>query len=502
MIEMRETILELKNIVKTFPGVKALDNVSFDLKRGEVHVLLGENGAGKSTLMKVLAGVHKPDEGEIVYKGEKVTFDNPRQAQEKCISIIYQEFNLMPNLSVAENIFLGREKLTRFGSVDRNSIKEESAKILDFLQADIDVNALVSSLGVAHRQLVEVAKALSFDAEVLIMDEPTATLSEWEIEQLFKTIRHLQSQGVSIIYISHRLQEIKEIGNRVTVLRDGMSVGTRSVEGTELDELITMMVGREVSGTRIRSTNTSTDKIALNVKGLTNRSVRDIDLHVKSGEIVGLSGLVGSGRTELVQAIYGIDPIDSGEVELLGKHMTRLRPDRAIKQKMGFIPEDRQGDGLALELHISKNVTQASLNELFKSGFINHKKECDIASGYCTSLRLNTGNMTMSAKNLSGGNQQKVVLAKWLCTHSSFLIFDEPTRGIDVGAKEEIHILIDQLAAEGVGVLMISSDLPEILSLSDRIYVMREGRIVAELVGDSTSQEEIISFAAGKESAK
>ncbi len=496
---MSEIILTLDSISKVFPGVKALDNVSFDLRKGEVHILLGENGAGKSTLMKVLAGVHKPDGGKIVYLGETVEFANPRQAQDRHIAIIYQEFNLMPNLSVAQNICIGREPLRNGGFIDRTEMRATAKRILDFLQVDIDVDAPISSLGVAHQQLVEVAKALSVDAEILIMDEPTATLSDREIEQLFKTIRNLQAQGVSIIYISHRLQEIKQIGDRVTVLRDGKSVGSHQVGDITLDELIALMVGRELSKERVRKMNTSRPEEALSVSGLTNKKLSGVSMKVKRGEIVGLAGLVGSGRTELARAIYGIDPIESGSVRLLGREVHKPSPSGSIRLRMGFIPENRKEDGLALLIPIGKNVTQASLAQLFKSGIIDSRVERSVSARYCADLRLNTGNMDMLAQNLSGGNQQKVVLAKWLCTHSDFLIFDEPTRGIDVGAKQEIHHLIDGLAAQGVGIMMISSDLLEVLAMSDRIYVMREGRMVKELPGEGVTQEEVIGYAMGRE---
>ena len=497
---MAEQILKLENITKIFPGVKALDGVTFELEKGEVHVLLGENGAGKSTLMKVLAGVHQQDGGRILYKGEEVRFANPRQAQEKHIAIIYQEFNLMPNLTVGQNIYLGREP-KKNGLIDEKKMYDDAQKMLNFLQSDIDVHEKVENLGVAKQQLVEVAKALSIDAEILIMDEPTASLSDPEIEQLFKTIKRLQEQQVSIIYISHRLQELKVVGNRITVIRDGKSIGTRGIHECTMDELIAMMVGREVRNDRIRTENTARDEEAVRVEHVSNKKLHDVSVYVRKGEIVGIAGLVGSGRTELANAIYGIDAKRSGTVTLFGKELKKPSPGLNIKNHMGFIPESRKEDGLALSMPIRSNVTCASLKKLFPSGWISRKKEQEVSSKFCKDLRLNTENMEMLAQNLSGGNQQKVVLAKWMCTDSDFLIFDEPTRGIDVGAKEEIHNLINDLAKQGVGIIMISSDLPEILTLSDRIYVMREGRIVTELPGVGTTQEEIIGYAAGKEEA-
>ncbi len=496
---MDKQILKLENITKEFPGVKALDGVTFELNEGEVHVLLGENGAGKSTLMKVLAGVHQQNEGRIIYKGEEVKFFNPKQAQDKHIAIIYQEFNLMPNLTVGQNIYLGREPRNKYGLIDRKKMYAMAQKMLDFLQVDIDVYEQVSRLGVAQQQLVEVAKALSIDAEILIMDEPTASLSDPEIEQLFSTIKRLQEQKVSIIYISHRLQELKVVGNRITVIRDGRSIGTREADKCTMDELITMMVGREIGNERIRLKNTALKEDAVRVEHVTNRKLNDISIYVKKGEVVGIAGLVGSGRTELANAIYGIDSVKTGKVSLFNRELRKPSPGLNIRHHMGFIPENRKEDGLALAMSIKKNTTCASLKKLFSSGWINEKREVEVAAKFTSGMKLNTDNMEMLAQNLSGGNQQKVVLAKWMCTDSDFLIFDEPTRGIDVGAKEEIHNLMNDLACKGVGIIMISSDLPEILTLSDRIYVMREGRIVKELTGESATQEEIIGYAAGKE---
>ena len=497
---MSETILEVRNICKEFPGVKALQNVSFDLKKGEVHVLLGENGAGKSTLMKVLTGVYHPNSGEIYLHGKQVTFQTPKDAQLARIAIIFQEFNLAPNLTVAQNIFLSREPRMKMGLIDRAAMVREAQKILDFLKVDIDPNAKVETLGVAHQQLVEVAKALSIDSEILIMDEPTATLSENEINALFDTIRSLQARGVSIIYISHRMQELKVIGNRITVLRDGQSIGTREASEVSLDDLIRMMVGREISKVRIRKENTARPELALEVNHLSQgKLLKDISIKVHRGEIVGLAGLVGSGRTELAQAVYGITRRDSGDVSICGKAVENPSPTKCIRQRMGFISENRKEFGLALNLPIRVNVTHAGLKEIFPTGIVDVAKEKKLAEEYRGKLRIATPDVERDVVNLSGGNQQKVVLAKWLSTNSEFLVFDEPTRGIDVGAKEEIHNLIDDLARQGVGILMISSDLPEVLTMSDRIYVMREGRIVKEIeeVTSETTQEEVIAYATG-----
>ena len=495
---MSDTILEVRNICKDFPGVRALEDVSFDLKRGEVHILLGENGAGKSTLMKVLTGVYHPEKGEIFLNGKEVRFETPRDAQLMRIAIIFQEFNLAPNLTVAQNIYLGREPLKRGGLIDRQKLNRDARAILDFLKADIDPSARVEALGVAHQQLVEVAKALSIDSEILIMDEPTATLSEKEINTLFDTIRSLQSRGVSIIYISHRLQEVKLIGNRITVLRDGRTVGTREAGEAELDDLIRMMVGREIKRRRIREKNTARDGFALEVSHLSQgKLLKDISLNVRRGEIVGLAGLVGSGRTELAQAVYGVTRRDAGEVSICGKPVANPTPMKCIRRKMGFISESRKEFGLALNLPIRVNITHAGLKTLFPKGIVDVKKERRIAEEYRRKLRMATPDVERDVKALSGGTQQKVVLAKWLSTDSEFLVFDEPTRGIDVGAKEEIHNMIVDLAERGVGILMISSDLPEVLTLSDRIYVMREGRIVREIDHEGVMQEEVIAYATG-----
>jgi ribose transport system ATP-binding protein len=491
-------ILRLEHITKHFPGVKALDDVSFDLRPSEVHVLLGENGAGKSTLMKVLAGVYPADSGRIVLNGQPVQIHSPRQARAYGISIIYQEFNLVPDLSVAQNISLGREPRTALGLVDRKALATGAKKFLDFLNADIAVGAKVHRLGVAQQQLVEVAKALSLESRIVIMDEPTATLSEPEIQRLFETIRNLKRSGVSIIYISHRLQEIRQIGDRVTVLRDGRAVGTRNVADTSLEALIQMMVGRTVAQRRIRTRNTAGPRDVLRVESLRRgRTLKDISLVVREGEIVALAGLVGSGRTELARAIFGIDPVDAGTISLMGRTLTNPSPAACIRNGMGFLPENRKEDGLAQILPVKDNIVQASLRKLFPWGLLDHGLERATVRKYIQDLSMACPSVFRMTRFLSGGTQQKVVLAKWLCTESRFLIFDEPTRGIDVGAKEEIHLLMNGLAETGVGILMISSELPEILSLSDRVYVMREGAIAKELVTERTSQEEIIGFAAG-----
>lgn len=495
---MQKEILRAEKINKSFPGVKALSDVSFDLLEGEVHVLLGENGAGKSTLMKIFSGLYSIDSGDIYIDGQKVSIHNTKSAQDLGIAIIYQEFNLVPHLTVAQNIFLGREPLLRSGNIDRAKMNREAQERLDFLNSNISARDKVASLGVAQQQLVEIAKALSQNARILIMDEPTAALSESEIAVLFKTIEELTANGVSIIYISHRLQELKVVGDRVTVLRDGCTIGTSDLDSITMDEMVRMMVGRNVSRDRVRLENSSTEEVALEVRNVTSgRAVKNVSLTVHKGEIVALSGLVGAGRTELVHAIYGIDRMDSGEVYIYGEKMKKNTPSASVRRGLGLLPESRKEFGLSLQLPIYQNITQAALGKISRFGVMDLKKERAATQGYIDRLNIVCPGMRQKVVNLSGGNQQKVVLGKWLFTESSILIFDEPTRGIDIGARDEIYHLIDELAKAGNSILVISSDLPEILTIADRIYVMRMGEIVAEMPCEGATQETIISYASG-----
>lgn len=494
----KEIVLRAEKINKSFPGVKVLSDVSFDLEKGEVHILLGENGAGKSTLMKIFSGLYSVDSGNIYVNEKKVKIRNTKDTQELGISIIYQEFDLVPYLTVAQNIFLGREPLKKNGGIDHAEMKKKSREYLEFLRANVDVDAKICTLGVAQQQLVEVAKALSQDAKILIMDEPTATLSDSEIERLFETIRRLQKNGVSIIYISHRLQELKQIGTRVTVLRDGMTICTEDIHKISMDELVHRMVGREVSQERVRLENTSRPDVALKVSHLNRANVlKDVSIEVHKGEIVALAGLVGAGRTELVHAIFGIDKIDSGEIEILGRKIDKPSPGRCVKSGLGLLPESRKENGLSLTLPIFQNTSQAAMEKITKHGILNLKKEKQVAVKYIDQLNIVCTGPSIEPLYLSGGNQQKVVIGKWLFTESDVLIFDEPTRGIDVGAREEIYHIIDNLAKEGTAILVISSDLPEVLTISDRIYVMREGRISGEIPYEEASQELIMSYASG-----
>jgi ribose transport system ATP-binding protein len=491
-------ILRADKINKSFPGVKALSDVCFNLRKGEVHVLIGENGAGKSTLMKIFSGLYSVDTGSIYMEDRKVEIKSTKHSQELGIAIIYQEFNLIPELSVGRNIFLGREPKDKFGNIDKKKIHQDSQDLLDFLHSGISAKTIVKNLGVAQQQLVEIAKALSQNARILIMDEPTASLSENEIETLFKVIRSLKEREVSIIYISHRLQELRVIGDRVTVLRDGQTITTKDIKDIELDEIIRLMVGREVSRERVRTKNTAQNEVAIDVRNINQgKTLKNVSLKVHKGEIVALAGLVGAGRTELAHAIYGIDPVDSGEVFVHGKKVERHTPHNNVRRGIGLLPESRKENGLSLILPMTHNITQAALEKISGAITISLRKERNISAQFIKKLNIACPGSYQLPLYLSGGNQQKVVIAKWLFTQSSILIFDEPTRGIDVGARNEIYHIIDGLAKQGVSILIISSDLPEIMTIADRIYVMKEGTIVADIPYEESSQEMVISYATG-----
>ena len=498
-MEEKTTLLEMRNITKIFPGVKALDDVSFDLRPGEVHILLGENGAGKSTLMKVLAGSYTPDSGELYIEGKRVEKFSPIHAQSLGVGIIYQEFNLVPYLSVAENIFIDNFPRSKFGRLNHRKMHEEADKLLQSMDMHVNTHANANEIPVAQQQMVEVAKALTHDLKILIMDEPTSSLSDREIEQLFKVIRGLKEKGIGIIYISHRLAEIPVIGDRITILRDGKYVGTRDVHEITMDEMVRMMVGREVQDIYHRDYQ-KPRKVALRVEHLTSNTtgLKDVTLEVREGEIVGLSGLVGAGRTETARAVFHIDQYDSGKIELLGEEIPKsMSTKELIKRGLSLIPEDRKRQGLSLILSVSDNVEMASLDEIYPRMITSKAKDNEVVGSYVDELKIATPSIRQKANNLSGGNQQKVVLAKWLCTNAKVIIFDEPTRGIDIGAKCEIYALMNQFAAEGRAVLMISSELPEIVGVSDRVYVMRDGEVVAELDRTEASQETIVAYAMG-----
>ena len=494
----QDIALEMRGISKTFPGVRALDNVDFQVRRGEVHALVGENGAGKSTLMKILAGAQMADTGSIVVDGETVVIDSPQKAMTLGISIIYQEFNLVPFLSAAENIFLGREPKSSIpGFVDFKTMYAESQRLIDDLGVSLDIRTPVNKLSVAQQQMVEIAKATSRKSTIIAMDEPSATLTEHELIRLFDLIARLKSQGVSIVYISHRLEEVFQIADRVTVFRDGHVVGTKPVGELDRESIIQMMVGREIKQ-QIPKEITEPGAVVLELKNVTRKGViENISFQVRAGEVVGLAGLVGAGRTEVARVIFGADPYDSGEIYLNGNILKVKGPRDAIRSRIGLVTEDRKALGLILGMAVRENITLANLDSISSLSFIQQGKERAVAKKYVNDLSIKTPSIEQHVQNLSGGNQQKVVLAKWLFTDSKVLIFDEPTRGIDVGSKVEIYQLMNQLAASGAALIMISSELPEILGMSDRILVMHEGQIAGELTREEATQEKVMHLATG-----
>ncbi|MEP6757265.1 MAG: sugar ABC transporter ATP-binding protein [Chthonomonadales bacterium] len=490
--------LEMRNIVKNYPGVKALRDVSLKVRAGEIHALLGENGAGKSTMMKILAGAQSKDSGEILINGSTVNIDSPQKAMDLGVSIIYQEFNLVPFLNAAENIFLGREPRAALpGFVDFNKMYKDSQEIIDKLGVPVNVRTPVNRLSVAQQQMVEIGKATSRSCKIIVMDEPSATLTDHELVSLFKLMRQLKSEGVAVIYISHRLEEIFEVCDRVTIMRDGEFISTDNIGDLTREDIIKKMVGRELTQ-MIPKEIASIGEVALKLTNVNRKGVlHDINLEVRKGEVLGIAGLVGAGRTELARVIFGADPYDSGTIELFGK-LTKIKsPQDAIKQGIGLVTEDRKQQGLVLGMAVRENISLANLDSLSVLGFIQAAKEKDVATKYCGDLRVKTPSIEQTVQNLSGGNQQKVVLAKWLFTNSKVLIFDEPTRGIDVGAKTEIYQLMNELARNGAAIIMISSELPEVLGMSDRILVMHEGRLSGELSRAEASQEKIMHLATG-----
>lgn len=495
---MSSYLVDMENIDKSFPGVHALDHVSFQLKAGEVHALLGENGAGKSTLMKILTGVYQKDEGTIKLDGREVEIDSPRSAQDLGISIIHQEFNLLPHLTVAQNIFIGREPRKVKGILDEKKINEDAEKILKKLNLNLKPTDIVKELSVAQQQMVEIAKAISVDSKVLIMDEPTAALTDSEVEKLFEIIKAFRDEGIGIVYISHKLEELEHIVDRVTVMRDGQYIGTVNFKDTTLDELIQMMVGRDLEDQYPEKYAKIGDTI-LEVKNISRENVLDnVSFKLRKGEILGIAGLMGSGRTELARAIFGADSIDSGEVYLHGKKIDVTCPGDAISGGIGYLSEDRKRDGLALGLDVEDNIVLASFNDFAnKFGVIQKDRTFEESKKQVKDLKVKTPSLTQKVGNLSGGNQQKVIIGKWLCKDMEVFIFDEPTRGIDVGAKYEVYSLMNELADKGVGIIMISSELPEVLGMSDRVLVMCEGRIAAELDIKDANQETIMYYATG-----
>ncbi|EIY7829405.1 TPA: sugar ABC transporter ATP-binding protein [Escherichia coli] len=495
---MSETFLQMKHITKRFPGVLALNDVQFTLRRGEVHALLGENGAGKSTLMKILSGVYQPDEGEIIFEDKLVSFSDPLSAQNVGITIIHQEFNLFPELTVEENIFIGREfcKKNRW-RLDEKQQRKATIEILQKLNLAIKPDTLVADLTVAQQQMVEIAKAISVNARILIMDEPTAALTETEIESLFRVTRLLKEQGTGIVYISHRLEELALIADRATVMRDGQYISTVDYECVKISDLIAMMVGRDLGNIYPRREAIQQRMPVLEVNGLTRKGVlNDINFTLYRGEILGFAGLMGAGRTELARAIFGADSIDSGTLKLNGKETVIKDISDAIQQGISYLTEDRKKEGLALNLSVERNIMLGNYPEYSdRFGNVDSRRCQQTSEEQVKALRIKTPNLEQAALNLSGGNQQKIIIARWVCKDTDILIFDEPTRGIDVGAKLEIYELMNRLVAKGKSIIMISSELPEVLGMCDRILVMRSGRITGELSANEATQEKIMQYA-------
>ncbi len=491
-------LLRMEHISKAFPGVQALDDVTLEVSAGEIHALVGENGAGKTTLMKILTGALLPDQGTIYLRGQPVRIETPAHAQALGISIIHQELALISALNVGQNIFLGREPQGALpGTVDWSRLYQDATRQLGQLGLQLDPTTPLTALSIAEQQMVEIAKALSLQADLLVMDEPTSALSERETETLFDVMRSLRAQGVSIIFITHRLEEVFEVADRVTVLRDGRWVATKRIQEVTQEDVVQMMVGRQLTEMYPKA-DTAAGDVILQVKGLSRAgALHDIHFELRRGEILGVAGLVGAGRTELARALFGIDPIDKGEIWIEGQPVVINSPQKAIKLGMGLVPEDRKAQGLFLDMALRFNITVSQLDQLSRLGVLDFNRMNQVAQTYVERLDIRTAGLMQRVRNLSGGNQQKVVIARWLTLHPKILILDEPTRGIDVGAKAEIHALMGQLARDGVGILMISSELPEILGVSDRILVMHEGRITADIPREEATQDVIMHAATG-----
>ncbi len=495
MTKNNQIVLKMEHINKTFPGVVALDDVSIDLRKGEVLGILGENGAGKSTLIKILAGTYIKDSGNIIIEGKKVDFKNPAEAMDEGIRVIYQELNTLENLTAAENIFLGEQELRKsFPIISWKKMVEESKRILKQLNVDINPNTVMEDLSVSEKQVIEVAKAISKKAKILVMDEPTAALSEEDKDSLFEIIKTLKESGVSIIYISHRLKEIFEITDRVTVLRDGKKIQTVNTQDSDDNELVTMMVGRDISEMYPKR-KVPIGEVIMKVKNLKAEEVEDVSFELKSGEILGIFGLLGSGKTHLVKALFGANPIKEGEIYLKGNKVNIKKPWQARDNNIGLVPVDRKMDGLALMLGVKENITLANISDLGKGFLIKKSVEREKANRWVKNLGISTPSINQEVNSLSGGNQQKVVLARWLESGSKVIILNEPTRGIDVGSKVEIYKLMQDLCEKGAAVIMISSELPEILSISDRILVISRGRITGEYHTDEATEEKLMQTA-------
>ncbi|WP_010051337.1 sugar ABC transporter ATP-binding protein [Carnobacterium maltaromaticum] len=487
----------MKNIYKAFGTNAVLEGVNFDTHGGEIHALMGENGAGKSTMMNILTGMHKKDQGTILINGKEHSYTNPKEAEEHGVSFIHQEMNTWPQMTVLENLFIGKEMKNKIGFIRSKEMKTLALKTFKELGITMDLDADVQTLSVGQQQMIEIAKALMTDCQVLIMDEPTAALTDREIRMLFKIIQHLKTKEVAIIYISHRMEEIFEISDRITVMRDGMTVDTTLTKETNVDDVVRKMVGREISDYYPKK-NAEIGETVFEVKNLSGTSgFENISFSVKSGEIVGFSGLMGAGRTEIMRGIFGIDPISQGEIFLEGKKVQLKNPSTAIKAGVGFLTENRKEEGLVLDFSIKDNISLPSIDEFRVRGLIDTKTEDEFVQLLMKRLTVKAQNEDISAGSLSGGNQQKVVLAKWIGIGPKVLILDEPTRGVDVGAKREIYQLMNELAERGVAIVMVSSDLPEVLGVSDRILVVHEGKIAGELSRTEATQEKIMNLATG-----
>lgn len=497
---MNEIILKMRNINKRFPGVHALKGVDFNLRKGEVHALMGENGAGKSTLMKILTGIYKADEGDIICFGEKCVFNSVKDSQDIGIAIIHQELNQVGDLTVAQNIFLGREKMRSGIFIDDKRIEEEAKKLLDYVGVNINPKEKLNRLTVGKQQMIEIVKAVSYNSKILVLDEPTAALTQSEVEELFRIMKDLKAKGIGMIYISHRMDEIEKITDRVTIMRDGEYISTVKTSETTKGEIVKMMVGREVlDDKKIKSECPKDAPVVLEVKNLNaNEKIKDISFVLHKGEILGFSGLMGSGRTEVARAIYGVDKFISGEIYINGKQVNIKSPVDAVENGVCYLSEDRKRYGLLLEKNVTDNIVLPSLERYVSFGFINDKKAEKAAKEKKDILKTKTSSMMQKLKNLSGGNQQKVIIARWLLRNSDIFIFDEPTRGIDIGAKSEIYTLMRDLAKKGKSIIMISSELSEITGLSDRVVVMSEGRITGVLSIEDATNESIMRYAMGE----
>ncbi|MDN7244958.1 sugar ABC transporter ATP-binding protein [Planococcus shenhongbingii] len=491
-------MIKMNNISKSFSGNQVLKDVQFSLEKGEIHALMGENGAGKSTLMKILTGIYSRDSGTVEVKGKEVHFTSPKQAEEAGIAVIHQELNILPHLSITDNLFLGKEEtFGRSGILKTKDMREKARKALSELGLNVDPSQPASTLSVGQQQIVEIAKALSAEAEVIVMDEPTAALTDREIDTLFATIRNLQSKGVSFIYISHRMEEIFSLCDRITILRDGQYVGDRNINETSFEEIVQMMVGREL-GERFPERNAKIGEVKLAVKGLSRKDCfENVSFEIRKGEVLSIAGLMGAGRTEVAQSLFGYKKADTGTIELDGRQVKIDKPKTAKELGIGYVTEDRKSEGLIVDFSVEENVSMTNFSSISKNGLISKDKERSLYDRMVKRLGIRTSGPTQTAKSLSGGNQQKVVIAKWLGIEPELLILDEPTRGVDVGAKKEIYSIINELAERGVAILMISSELPEVIGMADRVIVMHEGKVTADLPKQEMTQERIMHFATG-----